>query len=212
MVRKPANLDGQKFGMLTVECMTDQRNDYGQWLYKCHCDCGGERLVTAANLKRGSVTCCGCKYNQARKDITGKKFGKLTAIKPVGRRKEKYSSYDWLCKCDCGKEVVVNVNKLNTGNTKSCGCLRTEQVKSLYQDGTAPCKLSESKKPRKNNTSGVTGVWYDSSDRLWTAEIMFKRQKIVVGRYSNKEDAINARKKAEDRIFGEYLDEIKSPE
>lgn len=208
MARKPENLDGQRFGMLTVECITDQRNSYGRLLYKCRCDCGGERLATAANLKRGEITCCGCKYKQPRKDITGQRFGKLTAIKAVGRGKGKVSAYEWLCKCDCGNEIVVNVNSLTTGNTKSCGCWKIDKLKSLYQDGTAPCKLSESNNPRKSNTSGATGVWYDSSRGLWTAEIVFQRKKYMVGRYSEKEDAIKARKEAEERIFGEYLEHV----
>ena len=55
MARKPENLDGKRFNMLTVECITDQRNSYGRILYKCRCDCGGEKLATAANLKKGEV-------------------------------------------------------------------------------------------------------------------------------------------------------------
>ena len=53
MPRKPANLDGKRFGSLTVEHITDQRNSYGRLLYICRCDCGNTRLATAANLKRG---------------------------------------------------------------------------------------------------------------------------------------------------------------
>lgn len=107
---------------------------------------------------------------------------------------------------------MVNVNALTTGNTKSCGCYKIEKLKSLYQDGTAPCKLSESKNPRKSNKSGTTGVWYDSTRGLWTAEIMFRNKKYMIGRYSEKVDAVEARKKAEERLFGEYLEEIKSTE
>lgn len=53
------------------------------------------------------------------KDLTGKKFGKLTAIKPVG--KNKFGSYMWLCRCDCGREAVVIGSNLLRGNSKSCG-------------------------------------------------------------------------------------------
>lgn len=54
------------------------------------------------------------------KDITGNKFGKLTAIKPVGKNKR--GRYLWLCKCDCGGEKIVAQDSLHIGNTKSCGC------------------------------------------------------------------------------------------
>lgn len=56
-------------------------------------------------------------------DITGKKFGKLTAIKRVG--KSKRGRYLWLCKCECGGEKVVEHSDLVTGNTKTCGCVIT---------------------------------------------------------------------------------------
>lgn len=54
-------------------------------------------------------------------DLTGQKFGKLTVIKRVENNKD-YGS-KWLCKCDCGNEVIVFSNNIRRGNTQSCGCL-----------------------------------------------------------------------------------------
>ena len=48
------------------------------------------------------------------KDITVKKFGRLTAIKPVG--KDTCGGYKWLCKCDCGKENIVMLGNLRNGH------------------------------------------------------------------------------------------------
>lgn len=62
-------------------------------------------------------------------DLTGQKFGRLTVIKKVGSSKNK--SVLWLCKCDCGSEIVVTSNNLRTGNSKSCGCLATDIRKKL---------------------------------------------------------------------------------
>ena len=53
-------------------------------------------------------------------DRTGQKFGKLTAIKYVGKSK-------WLCKCDCGNEKIIFVGHLTTEHTQSCGCLLNEK-------------------------------------------------------------------------------------
>ena len=53
-------------------------------------------------------------------DLTGQRFGKLTVIHRVENIGVKTA---WLCKCDCGNELVVISNSLRTGNTKSCGCL-----------------------------------------------------------------------------------------
>lgn len=55
-------------------------------------------------------------------DMTGKKFGKLTAIEraPNG----KHNEVMWKCKCDCGKYHVVEGYKLRIGHTTSCGCAK----------------------------------------------------------------------------------------
>lgn len=34
----------------------------------------------------------------------------------------------WRCKCDCGKETVVRQTNLQSGKTKSCGCLQEKQL------------------------------------------------------------------------------------
>ncbi len=55
------------------------------------------------------------------KDITNKKFGKLFILKFNGVDKNRHSL--WLCKCDCGKEIIIKRPSLISGQTKSCGCL-----------------------------------------------------------------------------------------
>lgn len=59
-------------------------------------------------------------------DLIGKRFGRLIVIekafvKKVGKSKKKRQF--WKCKCDCGNIVYVDTNHLNSGHTKSCGCL-----------------------------------------------------------------------------------------
>lgn len=34
----------------------------------------------------------------------------------------------WRCLCDCGRELTVRVGALQSGNTKSCGCLKIEKL------------------------------------------------------------------------------------
>lgn len=58
------------------------------------------------------------------KDLTGKRFGRLTVLKrdfPDGK-----TGTFWLCLCDCGKLTSVRVGNLHTGWTKSCGCYKAE--------------------------------------------------------------------------------------
>lgn len=209
MPRKLADLNGTRYGMLTVEELTDQRNGYGRLLYRCRCDCGGERMATRANLERGEITSCGCLSHRVRKDLTGQRFGRLLVVSvaspPVDR---KNTTYTWRCMCDCGKTVEVSTNSLTKGTTRSCGCLQREAVKALYIDNTAPCKLSESKHPRSTNTSGITGVWWNRARGKWQAEIMFRGKKHYLGRFSSREEAAAARAEAEERLFGPYIKNI----
>ena len=60
------------------------------------------------------------------KDITGQRFGKLTAIELVGRNP--YGKALWRCLCDCGGEIVTTMANLQTGATRSCGCLYIKDI------------------------------------------------------------------------------------
>lgn len=53
--------------------------------------------------------------------FVGKRFGKLTVIDFDHINEHRNTC--WLCRCDCGNELVVSRNNLTTGNTSSCGCL-----------------------------------------------------------------------------------------
>ena len=57
---------------------------------------------------------------------------------------------------------------------------------------------------QKNNTSGVVGVSWNKRSSKWEAYIKVNQKQIHLGRYAIKEDAINARKMAERKYFGEY--------
>lgn len=54
--------------------------------------------------------------------LIGKRFGKLTVLEFYGINRYRYSMF--ICQCDCGKKVIVSQNKLKSGHTRSCGCLR----------------------------------------------------------------------------------------
>lgn len=60
-------------------------------------------------------------------DLINKRFERLLVVRYIGSNKHRQSL--WLCKCDCGNEVVVSRTNLKSGNTKSCGCYKLEKVK-----------------------------------------------------------------------------------
>lgn len=58
---------------------------------------------------------------QKPKDITGKRYGMLTALCYSGK-KHTDGGYLWVCKCDCGKETLVTPTKLMMRKNNHCGC------------------------------------------------------------------------------------------
>lgn len=63
---------------------------------------------------------------------------------------------------------------------------------------------SQNRTLRSDNTSGVTGVHYDTRNEVWVADICVIKNRIILGRFNDKDDAIKARKEAEVKYFGEY--------
>jgi len=62
-------------------------------------------------------------------DLTNKKFERLTVVERAENSKN--GEAKWLCKCDCGKLKIVKGNHLREGTIKSCGCLESENEKTV---------------------------------------------------------------------------------
>ena len=116
----------------------------------------------------------------------------------------------WKCLCDCGNITYVNTSSLTNGTTVSCGCKNEENKVSLSKldrelvDGTMKAAIQKNRKTNRNNTSGVTGVYFDGDRGLWVAQIMFQHKAYLLGRFKYKREAIKARKAGEDKFFGKY--------
>ena len=229
------------------------------------------------------------------RDLTGQRFGRLTVIKRVEDHimPSGYRAPKWLCRCDCGNDVIVLGKNLTKKNgTKSCGCFAKENMSnikkkyniydltgeygigytfkgeefwfdledyelireycwSINKKGYVISTDSGTKKTillhriitncpdnlvpdhihgketrydnRKenlrvattqqnsmnstlyqNNTSGVTGVTWHKRDNVWQARIKVGYKYIHLGYFDSFEDAVKARKEAEDEYFGEF--------
>ena len=107
---------GFQIGTLTaIEAVGKTKGGNVIWSFLC--ECGGSRNLVPSKLKESSK-CPECPIKG--KDLTGKVFGKLTAIKQLDKSSNK--DYNWLCICECGKEHITTIGRLQYGHTKSCGC------------------------------------------------------------------------------------------
>lgn len=117
---------GKKFGRLTVLEPYDKPGSR-KLHFLCQCDCGKKIVTTSDYLLRGHTTSCGCYHMDVIckvKEMIGKKFGRLTVIKPVEEQTSN-GSYKFLCQCDCGNTTIVSGGHLRNGDTISCGCAVT---------------------------------------------------------------------------------------
>lgn len=151
---------------------------------------------------------------RAPENLNGQRFGRLVVIGESSRK-----GYV-MCKCDCGGTKVTTRAYLKTGNTRSCGCLRTEasvalwkkyiahSAANLYEEmrkyGTNVAVIS-SNKLRKTNKSGHTGVWFNEKTGKYEAYITFRRKRKNLGVFEKISDAINAREAAEEELFAPII-------
>ncbi len=143
-------------------------------------------------------------YSRKKLDLTGQKFGKLTVLAPAENIKDRTA---WLCRCECGRETVVKTCRLRNGRAVSCGCAERGVMGLNYIDGTC-VEMIRARTVRKNNTSGVPGVDWLPRKGSWRASICFKGKRHYLGSYKRFEDAVQARKQAEEEIFEPFLREF----
>ena len=61
------------------------------------------------------------------KDLSGMRFGRLVVVCDTGER-SKSKKVLWFCRCDCGQSLVTEAQNLIIGDTRSCGCLKTDKI------------------------------------------------------------------------------------
>lgn len=129
-----------------------------------------------------------------------------------------------ICQCECGR--VKSIRKSNMTKklkpTLSCGCLRREVMREqgkVFISQNSQRQIEQNlkyhtnlqvirdNKPPKNNTSGVKGVAWDKEACKWHAYIYIHRRRIYLGRFKVFENAVKARKTAEDEYFRPILEE-----
>lgn len=133
------------FGRWKVICQAeDHVSSSGRheiaWLCECTCERHTRKIVLQRSLIYKLSKSCGCLQKEKVHDIffndlTGKKFGRLTVVERVEDLITKNDNRfaRWLCKCECGNNIVVLSNALTRKErpTKSCGCLQRDVVSEI---------------------------------------------------------------------------------
>ncbi len=105
---------------------------------RTYCRCIGidnkEYIIRADALTSGATLHIkGAMKAGTSHDITGQKFGHLTALYPIEKRAAN-GGLIWHCDCDCGNKCDVEMNALTRGHTRSCGCNNRSQCEEYIHD------------------------------------------------------------------------------
>lgn len=148
----------------------------------------------------------------------GMKFGKLTVIGECERK-----GYV-RCKCDCGNVKDIRKSNVTLQHTRSCGCIQKMIARQTGASNIAfnssqsiennkryntNFHIIESKKLPINNKSGVKGVYFDANRHLYEAYLSVHGKRIYLGRYAEIQDAVQARKDAEEKYFAPLIEQKK---
>ena len=201
------DLTGKRFGKLTVLKKLDKvKNNSRLWL--CKCDCGKTKEVTTRDLNNHRVASCGCAKGN-KKQLIGKRFGKLTVIADSGEKQG--TAKMWLCKCDCGNTVKVRTDSLTGGKTISCGCYLYDKQRiaalnagKKIEDHTSSVFFNG--KVSKNSKTGINGVAQLKSG-LYRSYVGYKNKTYVLYQGPHISRATEPRKEADEMIKNGEFDE-----
>jgi hypothetical protein len=223
-------LVGRKFGrLLVVEKIKACKETNYRTKYLCQCDCGNKILTESYKLKSSHTTSCGC----YRSEMVAERNKKTNVYNLYGEYGIGYTSntneqfffdledYD-LIKDYCWRKdvdgyicatvnkqkiyfhrLILNLNKYN----KIFVDHRFHNTFDNRKNNLRKCTNTQNvrnSKIQKNNTSGVTGVYWDNNHQGWHSFIHVNKEKISLGVYKDFEDAVKVRKNAEDKYFKDF--------
>ena len=230
---KMIDLAGQKYGRLTVlergpdAIVGKSKIHFVRWW--CQCECGNKTLVKTNTLRQGKVKSCGCLHVElaTRLGCNNKRQNQYIFEEDLGigftQKGEKFyfdkSDFDlispfcwyidnkgYVCTRQKDKEILLHRLVMNAQPGEYVdhinhqilnACKSNLRKVSLEQNAQNSCLL-------QSNTSGVTGVSYDKATKKWIAYICVDGNRKTLGRFRAKEEAVAARKAAEEKYYGEY--------
>jgi hef len=133
--------------------------------YICKCNiCGAQKNILTKHIKNNKDIKCRCQTGILN-NLAGSKINNWEVISYAGNK-------SWLCRCVCGKEKVVKTQRLLSGDSKSCGCMKRLEFLRSYniEDNTSELLLDKYKlinyisnykyKPSMTDLASNLGVEY----------------------------------------------------
>ena len=201
-----------------------------RWL--CKCDCGNPNLISVDgyNLKSGHTKSCGC-FNSECASKRHKQYNTYDLSGDYGigytnKDEEFYfdlEDYDKVSQCswsenDNGYIITYTINRKKAirlhryiMNLETCSYpIIDHKNNKKFDNRKDNLRIANkqtnqiNRKENKNNKSGIKGVSLDKRNNKYYARIMINGKNIFLGYFENKEEAKEARDKAEQNYFGEF--------
>lgn len=152
---KRLNLEGKRFGRLTVGKLAYVRNGKPYWC--CKCNCGNELIVEASHLRDGHSTSCGCsraKHGQAKTRLYHIWIGMKSRCKDVSNPIYKYYGGRGIRICKEWEDNFDEFSKWAASN----GYLDSLSIDRIDVNGNyepSNCRWADSKTQSRNKTDNV---------------------------------------------------------
>lgn len=221
------DITGQAFGRLTAikqvgqpKHLKPKRDIY--WLCKCSCGSNKDVIKTGYDLRSGNTKSCGC-LNRELAKTRSKKYNTydLSGNYGIGYTSKNEEFYFDLEDYDLIKDYYWYVNDngyaitpkdANTNKRIRMHRLIMDAPDGVQVDHIKHNKLDNRKKylrlvtsqQNQMNRRNVKGVYWNKDCNKWNSKIGYNGKSIDLGLYENKDDAIKARKEAEEHYFGKY--------
>lgn len=210
------DLTGNKFGRLTVIERCESSNNNGVWL--CECECGEKTKVVTNTLTSGHTKSCGCFAKEIVKVINfkhgnSKRSGETDEYsiwcgmtkRCFNQNASKYADYGGrgITVCDRWKDFNNFLEDMGNRPSKKHSIDRID-VNGNYEPTNCRwatiIEQSRNKRTHPNSKTGVSGV--TTKNGKWIAYISVNKKQIHLGIFSNFDEAVKIRKKAEEKLWG----------
>lgn len=231
---KTKDLTGQIFGRWLVICQVEDfvmpnGQRHPGWLCECQCKDKIRRKVDGYSLKRGDSKSCGC-WNLENIKNVNKKYNKFIEKDDYYIGIDCNNKEFYFDKCDYDKiknicwnidtqsgyvKTIINGEKTYLHRYIFNNLPKDSRVDHIKTENRFDCRRSNlritdatgnarNSKISSKNTSGYTGVSWDSKMQKWEAAITVNYKKIHLGYFDDIKQAVKVRRSAEDKYFGEY--------
>jgi len=215
-----------KFGRLIVISLKG-KDKHGRSLWNCKCDCGNYSETISAYLLSGDTKSCGCLKKEVGKHTKKYNTYNLSGEYGIGYVKnnikfifdiedyDKIKNYYW--KINDSGYIISNIKGknairlhrliMNVDNNKYVVDHINHDTLDNRKINLRICKQNQNCKNlkiKKNNISGVPGVTWYSKYNKWRARINVNYKEIHLGYFDNFDEAVQARKQAEEIYYGQY--------